>query len=242
MVSYASLSKNGSREINEDSIATRSKPAEQYFFVLADGLGGHGQGEVASAMAVEGACAVFSENQSNSEEMLRECMKQAQSSIREEIKRQGLKDELKTTLNLLYMDGVNARWAHVGDSRLYLFKKSKYILRTLDHSVPQMLVSQGEIREQDIRNHEDRNRLIRVLGMEQEIPRFDLSEPLRLEDGMVFLLCSDGFWELIEEKDMMKYLKRANTPEEWLQAMEQTVLRNGHDRNMDNYSAIAVFV
>ena len=57
-----------------------------------------------------------------------------------------------------------------------------------------------------------------------------------------FLLCSDGFWELIDERHMCKTLKKAKTPEEWLQNMRQIVLKNGRGTNMDNYSAIAVFI
>ena len=72
-------------------------------------------------------------------------------------------------------------------------------------------------------------------------------EPFRIElkertDKQAFLLCSDGFWELIDEKMMCKTLKKAKTPEEWLKSMEQIVLENGKGTNMDNYSAIAVFV
>ena len=71
---------------------------------------------------------------------------------------------MKTTVVVLHIKNKNARWAHVGDSRLYFFKNKKLIERTLDHSVPQNLVVCKEIKEKDIRYHADRNRLLRVLG------------------------------------------------------------------------------
>lgn len=105
-----------------------------------------------------------------------------------------------------------------------------------------MLVNQGEIRERDIRFHEDRNRLTRVLGMEWDAPRYTASEEMLLAPPATFLLCSDGFWELIDEKEMSRQLKKSATPGEWLQRMEEIVLQNGQGKRMDNYSAIAVFV
>lgn len=64
----------------------------------------------------------------------------------------------------------------------------------------------------------------------------------RLHKRSSFLLCSDGFWELIDEKQMSKTLKKADSPQQWLAAMEEIILANGKGTNMDNYSAIAVFV
>ena len=121
-------------------------------------------------------------------------------------------------------------------------KKGKYILRTLDHSVPQMMVSRGDLREKDIRKHEDRNRLLRVMGAEWDSPKYQMTGPVPVTRHTSFLLCSDGFWELIDEKMMCRTLKKAKNAREWLGAMEQIVLENGRGTNMDNYSAIAVFV
>jgi len=68
-----------------------------------------------------------------------------------------------------------------------------------------------------------------------------LLSPLPLKKCQAFLLCSDGFWELIEEKDMCSILKKSETPNEWLLEMAEVVKKNGKDRNMDNYSAIAIW-
>ena len=72
-------------------------------------------------------------------------------------------------------------------------------------------------------------------------PMFDLMKPVPLKKCRAFLLCSDGFWELIEEKDMCALLKTSATVEDWLSSMVQVVKESGKDRNMDNFSAIAVW-
>ena len=104
-----------------------------------------------------------------------------------------------------------------------------------------MLVAAGEIDEKEIRHHPDRNRLVRVMGMEWDEPKYQVSEPMPEELGQAFLLCSDGFWENIEEEQMEACLEKYANPPEWLERMEKIVVKNGRGTNMDNYSAIVVF-
>ena len=152
------------------------------------------------------------------------------------------RQDLKTTLVLLRIVNGYVQWGHVGDSRLYYFKNGRIVKRTLDHSVPQMLVAAGEIDEKEIRHHPDRNRLVRVMGMEWDEPKYQVSEPMPEESGQAFLLCSDGFWEQITEKEMMQCLKKADTVDMWLDRMVEIVNENGKGSDMDNNSAIAVWV
>jgi serine/threonine protein phosphatase PrpC len=130
----------------------------------------------------------------------------------------------------------------VGDSRLYRFVNRKNVSRTLDHSVPQMLVLTGEIKEKDIRGHEDRNRLTRVMGMEWSGPKYELGGGMPLTGNETYLLCSDGFWEWITEREMERLLKESDDPETWIEKMEAEIVKNGRNAHMDNYSAIAVYV
>ena len=239
MVKFSMLSNMGSRDNNEDNIGMY-QDGEDYCFILADGLGGHGKGEVASQLAVNAVIEQFTQGE-RGEDFLDQAFENAQNSIvaRQEEERACM--DMKTTLVVLMVENAQIRWGHIGDSRLYYFQNGKLRVRTLDHSVPQMLVAVGEIKEKDIRHHPDRNRLLRVLGVEMDEMKHQTSEPIGRENRQAFLLCTDGFWELIEDKKMEATLKKASTPEEWLQEMEKIVQKNGKNTNMDNYSAIAVW-
>ena len=171
-----------------------------------------------------------------------ESIQHAQDALLEKQIAEHAGNSMKTTVTCLALAGDQARFAHVGDSRVYYFEKTKYMLRSQDHSVPQMLVNRGDIKEKDIRHHEDRSRLLRVMGTEWDRPKYQVVEGIKLTKRSSFLLCSDGFWELIDEKQMSKTLKKADSPQQWLAAMEEIILANGKGTNMDNYSAIAVFV
>lgn len=235
-ISYSTLSKAGERPVNEDFLDVSIMP-ERLSFILCDGLGGHGNGDVASRFVV-GQMKAALEHSATIEESILE----AQQKLLQKQARENAKDSMKTTVTCLTISGDSARFAHVGDSRIYYFEKNKYITRSQDHSVPQMLVNRGAIREKDIRHHEDRSRLLRVMGIEWDTPKYQVVDGIPLTKHSSFLLCSDGFWELIDEKMMRKTLKKADSPEKWLADMEKTVLENGTGTNMDNYSAIAVFI
>lgn len=241
MIIYEMTSKDGGREENEDSIGMAQRE-ENFCFVLADGLGGHGGGREASRLVVETVLTDFKERGEVSEEYLKQCFQGSQDFLLQEQERQDRTYEMKTTMVILLANDKSVLWGHIGDSRLYCFQQKKYKTRTLDHSVPQMLVAAGEITEQEIRGHADRNRLLRVMGVEWDTPRYQIAPLADREKSMEFLLCSDGFWELIEEKSMIRTLKKSKTPKDWLYAMEKVVLKNGEKKEMDNYSAIAVFL
>lgn len=240
MILYDLLSNAGGRENNEDSVGMYQNEQE-YCFVLADGLGGHGKGEVASRLAVETCVNVFAQEGAG-EEVLSQSFDQAQQAILKGQKEDYHAQDMKTTLVLLHVGEEEIRWGHIGDSRLYYFKNKKLAERTLDHSVPQMLVAAGQIKEKQIRNHPDRNRLLRVLGIDWDAPKYQIGEMTAREGSQAFLLCSDGFWELIDEKKMQHCLKKAKTPGQWLALMEEIVKKNGQGKNMDNYSAVAVWL
>ena len=235
-ISYGSLTSRGEREVNEDYIDISITP-DRLGFILCDGLGGHGKGDAASHF-------VGQQIKNSLEQSLSivDSIMQAQAGLLQKQIQEHAEDSMKTTVTCLTVSGNHARFGYVGDSRIYHFEKYKYILRSKDHSVPQMLASRGDIKDKDIRHHEDRNRLLRVMGTEWDGPKYQISAQIPLTKHTSFLLCSDGFWELIDEKMMCRILKKSSMPQEWLQNMEKVVLENGKGTNMDNYSAIAVFI
>ena len=236
---YAVLTNQGEREINEDSVGVCENGVNNCF-VLCDGLGGHGMGDIASSLVVN----VFKDRFYKTDEtvnFLSDAFYASQDVLMAEQKSRHAKAKMKTTAVAIATDDRNAYIGHIGDSRAYVFYKNKVRTRTLDHSIPQMLVLSREIKESEIRHHPDRNIVLRVMGIEWEEPMFELMVPIPLKKCDAFLLCSDGFWELIEEKEMCALLKKAKTVNEWLLSMAEIVRANGIGTNMDNYSAIAVW-
>ena len=198
MITYAMFSRQGKRENNEDCIRMKEKKGAKVF-LLADGLGGHGAGEVASQMTVEYGAGLF-ECMERYDQYLPELFENAQRRLLMRQKRYHASEQMKTTLVALLIDKEKVSWAHIGDSRLYFFENGFLKKRTADHSVPQMLVKSGEISEKEIRTHPDRNRLLRVMGNEWPENSYDVSSVVELKRGMSFLMCSDGFWEYITEE------------------------------------------
>lgn len=238
-IKHAVFTNVGGRQINEDSVGV-FKNGDNNCYILCDGLGGHGMGDIASALVV----AVFEDQFQKTDDavnFLGQTFAAAQDILMAEQKARGAQRKMKTTGVAVVTDDKNAYVGHIGDSRGYVFYKNKVKTRTLDHSIPQMLVLSREIKEDQIRNHPDRNTLLRVMGVEWEDTMYELMAPIPLKKCQAFLLCSDGFWELIDEKEMCAQLKKANSVEEWLNNLVKIVQANGAGKNMDNYSAIAVW-
>lgn len=235
-ITYASLTKKGERKVNEDYLDIMKKP-ERLAFILCDGLGGHGNGDVASQFVVGQMMDTLEQGMT-----IEESIMSAQKALLKKQIDENAGNSMKTTVTCLTITGCVAKFGHVGDSRIYYFEKERYKLRSQDHSVPQMLVNRGDIKEKDIRHHEDRSRLLWVMGTQWNGPKYQIVDNFLVTNRTSFLLCSDGFWELIDEKMMCKTLKTAKTPKDWLSQMEEIILENGAGTDMDNYSAIAVFV
>lgn len=239
---YACFSDKGDRSHNEDYLGDAAF-ADNRVFILADGLGGHGKGEVASKLVVENVQSMLNENNLKDEKFLDNCFITSQELLLDEQEKTNDSGKMKTTMVVLLLNETTAKYGHIGDSRLYRIENNKITGRTLDHSVPQMLVMSGEIKEKDIRHHEDRNRLLRAMGTDWDAasPRYQIAEEsITLKPGLAFLLCSDGFWEWITEKEMEKCLKKGKTAEDALFMMLEKVRKAGKNKNMDNYTAMLI--
>lgn len=234
--STAQLSDCGGREKNDDAICIRQS-AEGLCIFVGDGLGGYNGGELASHAAADAIMECFANRGMFTEQEMLLAAKLADFQVKELQKKQ--KGQMKTTMVVLTLSGQKARWMHVGDTRLYHFRDGSLVEQTMDHSVSQVAVLMGEIRQEEIRFHEDRNRVLRALGSENSKP--DISEQVTLSGGReAFLLCTDGFWEYVLEEEMEAALKAAETPADWLKRLEQHLKRRITKEN-DNYSAAAVF-
>lgn len=231
----AYLSEQGGRDKNDDTVSIIQENNSICVFV-GDGLGGYDGGRIASqtaAMAIKDFRKQYG--------LLNdECMVTAAEVADDAVKNQQMirKANMKTTMVVLEIDHGNARWMHVGDSRLYHFQKNRIVHQTMDHSVSQVAVLMGEISQNEIRFHEDRNRVLRALGSENAKP--EISPLKNLEEDSVFLLCTDGFWEYVYENEMEETLETSSSPKEWLDKMSRLLEGRVPDGN-DNYTAAAVF-
>lgn len=220
----------GGREENEDRVSG-SLLSGGFFLAVADGLGGHGRGAEAAQAALE---------------FLRERLPQCEFSV-EPLKAliAEINDHIlltttgKTTLSLLWCQGESALAAHVGDSRIYLFRGSGILYQSRDHSVSQLAAAVGEITEKEIRGHADRNKLIRCLGStSSSLPEI---HELKLQPGDGLLLCSDGFWEPLWEDEMLEAFLESSHPGLWLSNMTKIISRRLTEQSDNCTAAVTIY-
>ncbi len=202
-------SRKGGRVVNEDRVGY-AYTSGSLILVLADGMGGHSRGDVASEILVREVLRMYREmarpDLPNCQEFLLDSIYSAHAAINEYALQKRLKDPPRTTCVVCVMQGGQAWWAHVGDSRLYHFNEERLIRRTVDHSAVQQLVDSGLLAEADMGKHPDRNKLLNGLGG-YILPNIELSQAVTLSEGDVLLLCSDGFWSELSVPDMLSTLR-----------------------------------
>ena len=229
----------GGRPVNEDC-AGAVRSGNRYCFIVCDGLGGHGMGDRASRLVTEALKKHFSACGSI-EEFAADALARAQEELLEAQRSDPRLRRMSTTAVVLCIEGDKGLCLHIGDSRLYHFRNGRVLSRTRDHSIPQMLFMTGEITEQEIRRHPDRNKLLRALGDNTEELRSERTG-FEVRAGDAFLLCTDGFWEPVTEEEMERLLSANRKPAGWLSAMAKAAMKNGRNTNMDNCTAVAVAI
>ncbi len=229
--SHKAYSRTGNRDKNEDSYCVFT--GERVLCAaLADGMGGFSGGEIASETVI----------QAFEQALERDVMTlpvniilYANDMILQRQKELG--NKMKTTAAVVRIDDTWAHIAHVGDSRVYAFKDAKVVFQTLDHTAAQMSVEVGEITPQEIRSHPDRCVLTKALGSSDEL-RPSLTQ-LPKDSFDCILMCTDGFWGSVTEKDMCNCLSQSRSPQQWLELMQE--IRDKDILNDDdNNTAIAI--
>jgi len=206
--SLAQLTRLGARQINEDRIGTWSTSAA-LLMCVADGLGGHEHGEVAAELAVTQFGAAFKREAlprlADPAAFLERAVSAGHATILREAMKRNLAETPRTCLVACVVQDGEAHWTHVGDTRLYHLRSGRILARTRDHTVVQQLIDEGRIREEAISSHPDRNRLLQCLGgYRSPVPQ--APERARLAKDDILLLCSDGFWGPLTQRQMMHAL------------------------------------
>ena len=198
----------GTRETNEDRAGHWSTP-ECAFMAVADGLGGHLHGELAAQMAVDILGAAFGSEAGpklqDPAAFLARAVATAHAAIVREAERRRFPENPRTVVVACIVQDGQAFWTHVGDCRLYLLRGGRIVAQTRDHTVVQRLVDEGRIREEAAATHPHRNRLLQCLGG-YEAPVIEPVASTRLAPDDIVLLCSDGFWGPLTQRQLLHAL------------------------------------
>lgn len=233
-------SRKGARKANQDRVGY-SYTRDSLLMMLADGMGGHLHGEVASQIAVQFLTEAFQREArpklTDPFQFLAKGIVNAHHALIDYAKVRQLTDTPRTTcVACVVQEGV-AYWAHVGDSRLYHLREGKIQAQTRDHSRVQMLVDSGRIREEAVAAHPDRNKIFNCLGAHTP-PQVELSHKTVLRARDTLLLCSDGLWGPLSGKIIAAAVLANDIMRAVPDLLTQAEQRAGKDA--DNLSAVAM--
>ena len=244
-LSWAQAGEIGMRSTNQDAMGAARNGALACF-VIADGTGGHQGGEVASRIVVDALLGAFAAEPAFGAQSLLSYVGQSIAQVAQaKLGDQKLSDMSSSVAALLVDEqAACAVWAHLGDTRIYLFRAGRLLTVTKDHSLTQQLIDAGYASAAQLRTHPQRNILLAAVGAEGEIPVAASEHVVALMPGDALLACSDGLWEWVLESEMEQALLGASDSEDWLAAMcaraDAAVETAGRSR--DNYSAYAIRV
>ena len=226
----------GKRVHNEDSFLLSEKSKFPMLFAVADGMGGHAAGAVASSLAVEQLFTLDEKVEPERElEMLRNAIEHANLGIYRAAEKDRTLRGMGTTLVAALLMGNGYIAANVGDSRMYQYHDKTLGTVTTDHSLVEQLVLAGAITKEEARVHPQRNIITRAMGVSPVVD-VDLFERV-WSAGDILVLCSDGLHGAVEEDDMISVLSSARTLESMCELLIQLALDNG---GTDNITVILI--
>ncbi|HEX4927103.1 MAG TPA: PP2C family serine/threonine-protein phosphatase [Burkholderiales bacterium] len=230
----------GGRQINQDRLGWWSTD-ETLLIAVADGMGGHVHGEVAAELAIALLGGTFRREArpriADPAAFLQRALGAGHAAILREAERRGLSDSPRTVIVACVIQDGYAYWTHVGDCRLYLVRQGRIVHRTRDHTLVQQLVDEGRIEEEAVASHPERNRLLQCLGGYQR-PRPEPVERMRLERGDLLVLCSDGFWGPLTQRQLLHALVTRELEHALPELVTLAEQRAG--RECDNVSVVAM--
>lgn len=225
------------REVNQDYVYVSDLPVGKLpnLFIVADGMGGHKAGEFASRFTVE---VVKDELAKSTEEgpeaMIRQAITSANQRLLETAKQDSKLEGMGTTLVVATVIERTLYFANVGDSRLYLLNNDiKQVSK--DHSLVQEMVRLGGIKQEDAKNHPDKNIITRAIGAKEQV-EVDFYE-YRLKKGDIVLMCTDGLSNMVEDTEILHIVKGSRDIVEAVEGLINKANKNG---GKDNIGIVAV--
>ena len=233
-------SRKGGRKSNQDR-TSYAYTRDALLMVVADGMGGHLHGEVASQIAVQLLTEAFQREAKpmlpDPAAFLQKSILDAHFALGDYAKARNLIESPRTTCVACIVQDSMAYWAHAGDSRLYHVRDGRIQAQTRDHSRVQMLVDQGRVREEAVAAHPDRNKIFNCVGASAR-PQVELSKPAPLREDDTLLLCSDGLWGPLTGKLITATLMKIDLMKAVPALLDLAELRAGAD--CDNLSIVAM--
>jgi protein phosphatase len=203
--------------------------AKGVLIFVADGMGGHAAGEVASQMAAETVRRVYYEHDGSPPAALRQAFEQANRAVHAAAQDDEHLRGMGTTCTALAIRGAEAFTAHVGDSRLYRLHEGTLRQLSEDHSLVAEMLRGGLLTEEDARHHEDRNVITRALGLHATVDVSVSSTAMPVQAGDRFVLCSDGLYDLVEDHEIADAMREAPPHEASARLVDLANARGGYD-------------
>ncbi|HIR28022.1 MAG TPA: Stp1/IreP family PP2C-type Ser/Thr phosphatase [Candidatus Choladousia intestinigallinarum] len=223
------------RSINEDCVYASDQPVGNLpnLLIVADGMGGHNAGELASRFTVESIVDYIGKAAEDRPiPLLSYAIHHANENVIEKAKTDKSLEGMGTTVVAATIQGSYLYVANVGDSRLYLIDKNITQI-TRDHSLVEEMIRVGELKREEARTHPDRNVITRAIGVKEPV-RIDFFD-MKLEKGDIILLCSDGLTNMVEDRDILKIVKKSGSLKEAAGRLVTEANKNG---GKDNISVV----
>ncbi|MBB5206031.1 serine/threonine protein phosphatase PrpC [Inhella inkyongensis] len=229
------VSRRGGREKNEDRMGY-AYTRDSALFALADGMGGHPEGEMAAQIALQTLASMFQAQArpriADPMVFLREAVMAAHQQLLAYAKERGLEDTPRTTVVACIAQGGQAFWAHCGDSRLYWMRRGELVARTRDHSYSELQEALGRSNADKV----NRNVLFTCLGSPGR-PMVDIQGPLQLSVGDRLLLCSDGLWGQVSDHAIVEQVSERDLHDAVPDLVEMALRKGG--TKSDNVTVLA---
>lgn len=236
MMDFASLCETGQKDTNNDFIGI-SEDLHCACFAVADGK----SNSAASEIIVSSVLSDFKSSAEITTTSIPDFFVHARKELRKEVTCRD--PELTSSLAVLMTNGEIAVWGHIGDCRIYLIREDLLYEITPDHSEAYAAYEAGDIRYPKIRTCRERRNLERHFGTEDAF-RPEVSLPVIIKPGDSFLLCSDGFWEQIHERQIERTQRKSKSADDWLGRMQKIIkkncLKHKYTRIKDDMSAITI--
>lgn len=230
------VSEKGGRQNNEDSIYPLPEMvnSNQKLFLVCDGVGGSEKGEIASSLACESFQSFFSTflEEEPSEEFINKAVRYTEARFDDYVNLHPEAKGMATTLTMLSSGVSGITLAHIGDSRIYQFRRGEIIYQTEDHSLVNSLIKLGKISKEEALTHPQKNVIIRAIQGTEHPTEADVALLSDVETGDFFFMCTDGVLERLKNEDLSYIFSTHNSPED----IKDAIMASCCGKTRDNFS------